>query len=87
MNQTFLADVVWMDEAYFSQNSMHNMQHTHYWVLENPKLFSDVRHEVRFGINIWCSIYNNKQMRPMFYNGILAGARYIQLLQNVMLNF
>ena len=39
---TFMADVVWIDEVYFSWNGMYNSQHTYYWVLENPKLFTNV---------------------------------------------
>ena len=49
---TFLTDVVWTDEAYFSRNGIYNRQHTHYWTLENLKLFTDVRHQVQFGIDI-----------------------------------
>ena len=63
---TFLADVMLTDEAYFSRNGMYNRQHTHYWALENPKFFSDVQHQVRFGINVWCAIYNNKLIGPIF---------------------
>ena len=53
---TLLADVVWTDESYFSRNGMYNGQHTHYWALEYPKLFTDARHQVRFGINVWSAI-------------------------------
>jgi transposase len=84
---TFLADVVWTDEACFSRNGMCNRQHTHYWALENPRCFTDVRHQVRFGINVWCAIYSNKFIGPIFYDGTLTGARYLQLLQNVMPDF
>ena len=44
-------------------------------------------HQVRFGINVWCVIYNNKLIGPIFYDGILTGAWRLQLLQNVMPNF
>ena len=73
-----------MDKACFSQNDMYNRQHTHYWVLENPKLFTNVRHQLRFGFNIWCAIYRNKLIGRIFYDGTLIGARYLPLLQNVM---
>ena len=77
--------------GYFSRNNMYNRKHTHYWVLENPKVFADFRHQVQFVINVWCAtnntiiiIYNNKLICPIFYDGILTSARYLQLLQNVM---
>ena len=87
VQQTFLPHVVWTEEAYFSQNGMYNSQHTHYWALENSILFTYVHHQVWFGTNIWWAIYNNKLICPIFYDGILTGAWYLQLLQNVMLNF
>ena len=42
---------------------------------------------MRFGINVWCAIYNNKLIGPIFYDDILTGARYLQLLQNAMPKF
>ena len=42
---------------------------------------------MRFGINVLCAIYNNKLIDPIFYDGILTGVLYLQLLQNVMPNF
>ena len=35
----------------------------------------------------WCAVYNNKLTGTIFYAGILTGAQYLQLRQNVMLNF
>lgn len=84
---TFLADIMWTDEACFSRNGMYNRQSTHYWALDNPKCFVDVRHQMRYAINVWCAIYNNKLIGPIFYNGTLTGARYLQLLQKVIPDF
>ena len=82
---TFLVDVMWTDETYFSGNGMYNRLYTHYWALENPKLFTDAQHQV-FGIHVWCAIYSNKLIGPIFYDGILTGARYLQLMPNFLEN-
>ena len=84
VHPTFFADVVWTEETYFSRNGMHNRQHIHCWALGNLKLSTNVQHQLCFGINIWCAIYNNKLIGPIFYDGILTGARYLQLLLNIM---
>ena len=75
------------DEAYFSWNGMHNRQSTNYWVLANPMCFTDVWYQMRFAINVWCAIYNNKLIGSIFYDGTFSDARYLQLLQNVMSDF
>ena len=41
---------------------------------------------MRFGNNVWCGIYN-KLIGPIFYDGVLTGARYLQLMQNIMSHF
>lgn len=83
----FLAAILWTDAACFSRNVMYNRQSTHYLALENPRCFSNVRHQMRFAINVWYAIYNDKLIGPVFYDGTLTGALYLQLRQNVILDF
>lgn len=42
---------------------------------------------MQFAINVWCAIYDNKIIDPVFYDGTLMGTQYLQLLQNVILDF
>ncbi|GBN97264.1 hypothetical protein AVEN_75113-1 [Araneus ventricosus] len=44
---TFLADIIWTDEACFSRNGMFNRQSVHTWSLENPTYAVEVRHQLR----------------------------------------
>ncbi|GBN42430.1 hypothetical protein AVEN_273097-1 [Araneus ventricosus] len=43
---TFLADIIWTDEACFSRNGMFNRQKIHTWSLENPRYAVEVRHQL-----------------------------------------
>ncbi|GBM57029.1 hypothetical protein AVEN_85501-1 [Araneus ventricosus] len=56
---TFLADIIWTDEAYFSRNTMYNKQNIHFWQLVNLRCAVEVRHQVRWSINVWCGIFND----------------------------
>ncbi|GBM56321.1 hypothetical protein AVEN_60305-1 [Araneus ventricosus] len=44
---TFLADLIWTDEACFSRNGMFNRQNIHTWSLGNPRYAVEVRHQLR----------------------------------------
>ena len=54
---TFLADILWMDKECFSPMTMDNKQNIHSWALENPRCAVEIRHQVRWSINIWCGMY------------------------------
>ena len=40
-----------------------------------------------FASNVWCAFYNNTLIGLTFHDGTFTGARYFQLLQNVITNF
>ena len=54
---TLLADIIWTDEASFSCNIMYNKQNIHSWALENPGCAVEVRHQIRWLINVWCGMH------------------------------
>ncbi|GBN26204.1 Zinc finger protein 45 [Araneus ventricosus] len=84
---TFLADIIWTDEACFSRNGMFNRQNIHNWSLENPRYAVEVRHQLRWSITVWCGIFNDKLIGPAFYEETLTGQRYMELLQDVITDF
>ncbi|GBM96080.1 hypothetical protein AVEN_138620-1 [Araneus ventricosus] len=43
---TFLADIIWTDEASFSRNGLFNRQNVHTCSLENPRYAVEVRHQL-----------------------------------------
>ncbi|GBL75663.1 hypothetical protein AVEN_154976-1 [Araneus ventricosus] len=84
---TFLADIKCTDEACFSRNGMCNRQNVHAWSLENPRYAAEVRHQLRWSINVWCGIFNDRLIGPVFYEGTLTGQRYLKLLKVVITDF
>ncbi|GBO21993.1 hypothetical protein AVEN_16530-1 [Araneus ventricosus] len=84
---TFLADIIWTDEACCSRNGVFNRQNIHTWSLENPRYAVEVRHQLRLSINVWCRIFNDRLIEPVFYEGTLTGQRYLELMQDVITDF
>ncbi|GBO19401.1 hypothetical protein AVEN_18853-1 [Araneus ventricosus] len=37
--------------------------------------------------NVWCGIFNDRLIGPVFYDGTLTGQRYLELLQDVRTDF
>ncbi|GBL90494.1 hypothetical protein AVEN_179419-1 [Araneus ventricosus] len=66
---------------------MFNRQNVHTWSLENPRYAVEVRHQLRWSINVWCGIFNDRLIGPVFYEGTLTGQRYLELLQDVITDF
>lgn len=84
-NPDFLNNIIWTDETNFSNNGMFNRKNNHYWSSENPLVVRERNHQVRFSVNYWCAILGNRVLAVHFYHGNLTGARYIQLLEEVLL--
>ncbi|GBN07662.1 hypothetical protein AVEN_107931-1 [Araneus ventricosus] len=84
---TFLTDIISTEEAYFSSTGMFNRQNVHTWSLENPRYAIKFRHQLRWSINVWCGIFNERLIGPVFYEETLTGQRYLELLQDVITDF
>ncbi|GBM45670.1 hypothetical protein AVEN_237911-1 [Araneus ventricosus] len=63
---TFLADIIWTYEACVSRNGMFNRQNVNTWSMENPRYAVEVRHQLRWSINVWCGIFNDRLIGPVF---------------------
>ncbi|GBM29967.1 hypothetical protein AVEN_167442-1 [Araneus ventricosus] len=61
---TFLADIIWTDEACFSRNGMFNRQNVHTWSLENP------RYAVNYAGRL---MFDDKLNGLVFQEGTLTG--------------
>ncbi|GBN37733.1 hypothetical protein AVEN_155451-1 [Araneus ventricosus] len=83
---TLIADIIWTNEAHFSRNGMFNRLNVHIWSLENPIYTLKVRHQLRCSINVWCGIFNDRLIGPVFCKGTLTVQLYLELLQDVITN-
>ncbi|GBN30196.1 hypothetical protein AVEN_263065-1, partial [Araneus ventricosus] len=62
-------------------------QNVHTWSLENPTYAVEVRHQLSWSINVWCGIFNDRLIGPVFYEGTLTEQRYLEPLQDVITDF
>ncbi|KAF2899252.1 hypothetical protein ILUMI_06923 [Ignelater luminosus] len=79
--------ILWSDEANFSNSGMFNWKNHHYWSRENMMLSHPHNPQKRFSINVWCGLIGLRVIGPVFYQGTLTGARYVELLTAVMEEF
>lgn len=85
-NRHFLKSIIWTDESNFSNRGMSNRRNTHFWATSNPLLVREGNDQIRFSINCWCAVLNNRVLAVHFYEGNLTGAGYREMLENVLLD-
>lgn len=66
---------------------MFNRKNNHYWSHENLFRNFPRNPQRRFSVNVWCGIIERKIVGPVFFHGNLTGARYLQMMQNVIEEF
>jgi len=55
---------------------------------KNPRLQRDTHNQIRFSINVWCSILNTTIIGPYFFiDNLLNSERYLHFLQFVLPDF
>ncbi|XP_070526690.1 uncharacterized protein [Cardiocondyla obscurior] len=75
-NTTFPDNILWSDEALFTQNGIFNSRNTLYWVDHNPKLIREGSFQYRYSINVWAGILENQIIGPYFLPARLTGLEY-----------
>ncbi|XP_070528277.1 uncharacterized protein [Cardiocondyla obscurior] len=75
-NTTFPDNILWSDEALFTQNGIFNSRNTLYWADHNPKLIREGSFQYRYSINVWAGILGNQIIGPYFLPARLTGLEY-----------
>src|SRR5215469_428712 len=81
IDQTFLSNILFTDEAKFYLNSHvcnHNM---FYWSRSNPHWYENFNNQHKRNINVWAGILGDSIIGPFFYEEALNGENYLQILQ------
>lgn len=78
----FPSKILWTDETLFSNSGVFNRKNKHYYVVENPLLVQEVRPQIRFSINVWCGLLDDKLLGPFIIPGNLNGRTYLNFLQH-----
>lgn len=77
-----LNKIIFTDEATFTTSGMYNRKNKHYWSTTNPHKIQEVKIQGRRSINVWCGLFANRIIGPVFFRGSLTGDRYLQLLNH-----
>lgn len=78
----FIEHVVWTDESTFTRNGMWNRRNAHIWAEGNPRASQETGHQVRWSVNVWGGIYNDRILGPVFLPHRMDGASYLDFLNN-----
>lgn len=84
-NNTFIANVLFSDEATFYLNGHVNRQNTRYWSQENPHWMQEYHTQRPQKVNVWAGIVRNTIVGPYFFDENLTGALYLNFLQNKLI--
>lgn len=84
---TFAQNVIWTDESTFTNNGLWNPKNTHYWSTNNPRLMRQTAHQYRFSVNVWAAVHGNTIIGPVFIDGNLNTARFLDLINGTLLQY
>ena len=63
-----LSVLLFTDEASFTQDGINNSRNLHTWSHDNPHEISVTKFQMRFSVNVWCSVLGNKLIRPFIFD-------------------
>ena len=70
-DNNFSCKIIWGDETSFTNKGIFNRRNKHFYATNNPHLIQEVRPQVRFSLNLWCGLIDNKLLGPYFIQGNL----------------
>lgn len=81
-NPEFFKKVLWMDESQFTRDGMTNFRNLHKWCPkgENPRLIRASTFQVRFSVNVWAGLVDDKLIGPIILPQTLNAERFLELL-------
>lgn len=82
-------NILWTDEATFTRIGLFNIHNEHWWSARghNPHVTRRDAFQVRFSVNVWAGIINDRVIGPYFIEGRLNGRRYLEILSTVVQDF
>lgn len=81
-NSNFLETILWTDFATFTTAGCVNRQNNRFWATQNPWRIEEIQKQGRTSVHVWCGIYCDRVLGPIFLHQNLTGQRYLNLLQH-----
>jgi len=69
------------DESQFNRDGVNNTHNSHVWADENPHATVESNFQLRFSVNVWCSVLDDQLICPFILEGRLTGEAYLRFLQ------
>jgi len=73
--------ILFTDDAQFNRDGINNTYNSHVWADENPHATVESNFQLRFSVNVWCAVLDDKLTGPFILEGRLAGEAYLRFLQ------
>ena len=73
------------DGANFANTENVNGHNLHYWAHENPRWMRTVPFQHTWSVNCWYGMVDDHVIGPYFFEGLLTGQVYANILQNQIL--
>ena len=86
-NPNFIYNIIWSDECKFTNCGLFNRNNEHVWATENPRINRQVRPQIRFGVNVWAGLYNNRIFGFWLFEENLTGNVYLNFLNTQFQEF
>ena len=71
-----LSVILFTDEASFTRDSLNNSRNVHTWSHENPHETRVTNFQMRFSVNVWCSMLGKRLTGPFVFHSNLTGNTY-----------
>lgn len=81
-NPNFFKEIIWTDESTFSTSGVFNRQNRRSWENKNhrKRKVKQVKRSGRKSIHVWCGIFQNKIVGPIFYDFTLTRQTYLDII-------
>jgi len=73
--------ILFTDEAQFNLDSANNTHSFHVWADENHHATLESNFQLRFSVNVWCTVLDNQLIGPFILEVRLTGEAYLRFLQ------
>jgi hypothetical protein len=83
-DQNFFQNVLFTDEATFTNHGQVNTRNVRYWTAETPRWLRQVKHQRQWSVNVWYGVTGNRIIGPYFIEGNLNGEKYVAFLLNIL---
>ncbi|KAI5728463.1 hypothetical protein M8J77_016534 [Diaphorina citri] len=82
--QPLKQNILWTDEACFTNSGMFNIHNSHIWSVENPHAFQNVHNQWRFSVNVWAGIVGDNFVGPYLLPARLTEEVYVTFLRETL---